>query len=352
MNASLQCIASVAPLTEYFTTGKFISDLNLGEKFGSKNAELAEAYHRIVNELWAPKSSLGRAHAPRQFKRIFGRFKRDFSGFTQEDAPEFLNSLIDGLHEDLNRVKEKPYAAQPDSDGRPDEVVACEWWDAHKRRENSIVDKLFAGQYKCLITCETCGHQSARFEPFRMFTVPLPKDDDVTVTGVFVPFDRSSALLKFSVRLNRDNGKIDDLKAKLVELLPKQNLSKANLYLAHAYECKIISAIGDDEPIHSLIGSTTLHCFQIRCTTESPRGGPGKDGDEKKKKKKKKKKKRPLLWKAATYFYKALLDHAGQAKLSVYAAQKSSAFSMFSLMTVCFSKRLQDPKSLFVRHIL
>ena len=35
---------------------------------------------------------------------------------------ELLAFLLDGLHEDLNRVTEKPYSELEDSDGRPDLV--------------------------------------------------------------------------------------------------------------------------------------------------------------------------------------------------------------------------------------
>ena len=45
-----------------------------------------------------------------------------FSGYAQHDAQEFMAFLLDGLHEDLNRVKKKPYTETVDSDGRPDEV--------------------------------------------------------------------------------------------------------------------------------------------------------------------------------------------------------------------------------------
>ena len=34
--------------------------------------------------------------------------------------------LLDGLHEDLNRVHDKPYVELSDSEGRPDIVVAQE----------------------------------------------------------------------------------------------------------------------------------------------------------------------------------------------------------------------------------
>ena len=45
-----------------------------------------------------------------------------FTGFAQHDAQEFMAFLLDGLHEDLNRVRDKPYTTTVESDGREDEV--------------------------------------------------------------------------------------------------------------------------------------------------------------------------------------------------------------------------------------
>ena len=45
-------------------------------------------------------------------------------GYNQQDSSEFLNFLIDTLHEDLNVVKVKPYIEAKDSNGRPDKVVS------------------------------------------------------------------------------------------------------------------------------------------------------------------------------------------------------------------------------------
>lgn len=52
---------------------------------------------------------------------------------------ELLAFLLDGLHEDLNRVKEKPYIKSRDADGRPDEEVADEYWANHIARNDSII---------------------------------------------------------------------------------------------------------------------------------------------------------------------------------------------------------------------
>lgn len=50
-----------------------------------------------------------------------------------------LAFLLDGLHEDLNRVKQKPYIEMKDSDNRPDEEVAYECWKNHMARNDSLI---------------------------------------------------------------------------------------------------------------------------------------------------------------------------------------------------------------------
>lgn len=51
-----------------------------------------------------------------------GRFAPQFSGYQQQDCQELLAFLLDGLHEDLNRIRKKPYIQLKDADGRPDKV--------------------------------------------------------------------------------------------------------------------------------------------------------------------------------------------------------------------------------------
>lgn len=55
-----------------------------------------------------------------------GKYAPRFNGYQQHDAQELLAFLLDGLHEDLNRVHDKPYVELSDSEGRPDNVVAQE----------------------------------------------------------------------------------------------------------------------------------------------------------------------------------------------------------------------------------
>ena len=56
-----------------------------------------------------------------------------------------LSVLLETMHEDLNKITRKPYVEMKDSDGRPDEVVASEFWEGLKQRDDSIFVKLFYG---------------------------------------------------------------------------------------------------------------------------------------------------------------------------------------------------------------
>ncbi|KAL0313132.1 UNVERIFIED_CONTAM: Ubiquitin carboxyl-terminal hydrolase 10 [Sesamum radiatum] len=100
------------------------------------HGELALAFGDLLRKLW----SSGRTPvAPRAFKGKLARFAPQFSGYNQHDSQELLAFLLDGLHEDLNRVKQKPYIETKDSDGRPDEEVADEFWRYHKARNDSVI---------------------------------------------------------------------------------------------------------------------------------------------------------------------------------------------------------------------
>ena len=56
------------------------------------------------------------------FQVAVGRFAPQFSGYQQQDSQELLAFLLDGLHEDLNRIHKKPYIEQKDAEDRPDQV--------------------------------------------------------------------------------------------------------------------------------------------------------------------------------------------------------------------------------------
>lgn len=58
-------------------------------------------------------------------------------------------------------------------------AVSCQAWENHLRRNRSIVVDLFHGQLRSQVKCKTCGHVSARFDPFNFLSLPLPMDNSM-----------------------------------------------------------------------------------------------------------------------------------------------------------------------------
>lgn len=144
MNSGIQCITSIGALTEYFLTNLYIPDINEQNPIGTKG-ELSKAYAKQLQKMWYGEEE---SVAPTVLKRAIGKFQPMFSGYDQHDSGELISYLLDGLHEDLNRVKVKPYTETKDYDGRPDEVVAKESWELFLLRNKSIIVDLMYGQYK------------------------------------------------------------------------------------------------------------------------------------------------------------------------------------------------------------
>ncbi|KAI7738460.1 hypothetical protein M8C21_031589 [Ambrosia artemisiifolia] len=109
---------------------------NSGNYTTAVQGELAMAFGELLRRLWAPGRT---AFAPRSFKAKLARFAPQFGGHNQHDSQELLAFLLDGLHEDLNRVKKRPYIKSRDADDRPDEQLADEYWANHISRNDSII---------------------------------------------------------------------------------------------------------------------------------------------------------------------------------------------------------------------
>jgi ubiquitin carboxyl-terminal hydrolase 4/11/15 len=105
MNSGIQCITSIDALTDYFLQNKYVADINVNNPIGTKG-ELSKAYAKQMQKMWyGEENSL----APTDLKRAIGKFQPMFLGYDQHDSGELVSYLLDGLHEDLNRVKNKPY---------------------------------------------------------------------------------------------------------------------------------------------------------------------------------------------------------------------------------------------------
>jgi len=170
LNAAMQCLAHTAPLVDYFVgTSQWEKDSNPQNPLGS-GGTLAEEFKNLLGDLFSSTKPV----PPTQFKLAVSSFSQQFCGAKQHDVQEFLVTLLDGLHEDLNRVTKKPYVEFPPRNGRSDEQLAAEQWRIHLLRNKSIIVDLLQGQLRSSVSCKTCKEESVTFDPFMTLSLPLP----------------------------------------------------------------------------------------------------------------------------------------------------------------------------------
>ncbi|RZC20322.1 Ubiquitin carboxyl-terminal hydrolase 5 isoform B [Glycine soja] len=249
MNSAIQCLVHTPEFARYFRED-YHREINWQNPLGMVG-ELALAFGELLRKLWAP----GRTPiAPRPFKAKLVRFAPQFSGHNQHDSQELLAFLLDGLHEDLNRVKHKPYIKSRDADGRPDEEVADEYWANHIARNDSIIVDVCQGQYKSTLVCPVCNKVSVTFDPFMYLSLPLQPTTNRTMTVTVFACDGASLPFSCTVTVPKQGRCRDLIQALSNACSLKHNerlvLVEIRNHLIHRYfedPLQLLSNIKDDD---------------------------------------------------------------------------------------------------------
>ena len=138
-----------------------------------------------------------------------------------------MSFLLDGLHEDLNRVKRKPYIEAKNSEGRPDHVLAKEAWSNYLKRNDSVVVDTFHGLLKSTLVCPECEHVSVTFDPFCYLSLPLPNRKEKTAT-IFAFMLQSGRPLKVRIHLPQNGCSVIDFYNMVAKSLPVKNRNVSN----------------------------------------------------------------------------------------------------------------------------
>ena len=261
MNSMLQCLSNTERLTEYFLSGRYQHEINADNPLGMKG-KLAITYAQLLKDLWSAEYGMVN---PTDFKRVIGQFAPQFAGYQQHDSQELMNFLLDGLHEDLNRVRDKKYVEVKDYDGEPDDLVARQSWRLHLLRNDSVVVDYCQGQLKSHVTCPRCNFDSITFDPYLSLSLPLPVKSTVKVMLTYYPLPLGSTPIKAlavipSTAQGRDLKQwvSDNLVAHspaedgdMMEVDPPQHDTKA-IDLTDNYDKRVFAVISDIEPAKDL----------------------------------------------------------------------------------------------------
>ncbi|XP_010191436.1 PREDICTED: ubiquitin carboxyl-terminal hydrolase 4, partial [Mesitornis unicolor] len=264
MNSALQCLSNTPPLTDYFLEDKYEAEINQNNPLGMRG-EIAEAYAELIKQMWSGRQS----HvAPRMFKTQVGRFAPQFSGYQQQDSQELLAFLLDGLHEDLNRVKKKPYLELKDANGRPDLEVAKEAWENHRLRNDSIIVDIFHGLFKSTLVCPKCSKVSVTFDPFCYLTLPLPLRRDRLMEVTLVYADPQHRPVQYRVVVPM-MGAVSDLCESLSKL---SGVPAENMVVTDVYNHRFHKIFQGDEGLNHIMPKDDIFVYEV-CK-------PSEDGSE------------------------------------------------------------------------
>ncbi|KAL5019637.1 hypothetical protein ScPMuIL_002529 [Solemya velum] len=192
MNSVLQCLSHTRPLLEYCLREDYLRDKNTTSN-GMKGS-LITAYANLMCSLW--KDNNDTYVSPNAFKTQIQRFAPRFMGYSQQDAQEFLRYLLEGLHEDVNKITRKPKMVVLDDDQfNSDNEQSCEYWKNYLKFDNSRIVEIFVGQLKSVLKFCDCDHRSVTFDPFWDLSLPIPKGrSEVNITDCISHFMKEEAL--------------------------------------------------------------------------------------------------------------------------------------------------------------
>ena len=182
LNCSLQCLSNTKDLTKYFLFNYYQNDINLQTTFGS-NGVLVKAYSDLINLMWLSKFVKINPHF---FRVAFCVSTHKFMNSQQQDAMEFISLLLNYLHEDLNRVKQKPYLIIEEQREKESDILASQRiYSYNLKRDNSIIIDLFNGQFQNTIKCTTCFKEFKKYESFNNLSLPIPEEHNHYIIKFF-----------------------------------------------------------------------------------------------------------------------------------------------------------------------
>jgi ubiquitin C-terminal hydrolase len=177
MNCILQCLFSCAPLFIYFSEKFDPADLHVDN---TMKGELAKEFARICREVRVANKYSSMSLTT--LKDLVAKWAPQFTGFQQQDSHEFLRFFMDGLHEDLSRIKRKPeYEELKTIVGESIQDGANRWWKYIKDRNDSVIYDVFGGQLMSEVTCKVCGRISRAYDAFLDLQVPIPQTNGASV---------------------------------------------------------------------------------------------------------------------------------------------------------------------------
>lgn len=237
-------LAHIPSIRNYFTSDMYKRELNPENPMGHKG-EFAERIADIVKYMWpyndeTPSISFGR------FTVMLKKANTMYEELENSDIMPFMQYLLDCLHEDCNRVKEKPKLERPDSGQRPAADVAAEFWDHFKKSNDSLFLDTCYGLVHNSSRCHGCNLSTNTFEALSGITLPMPHTNNAFKV-VFRFQDHNKPLLITRLRLS-SSFSVETVHKKISEVFGVKPFTFSLMYTATSGFRDVVSYRQDHEP--------------------------------------------------------------------------------------------------------
>ncbi|XP_059147856.1 ubiquitin carboxyl-terminal hydrolase 15-like [Physella acuta] len=255
MNSALQCMSNVGRLTDYMLSNVWEKELNKENPLGMRG-EIANTYAELIRDIWSGHKSYT---MPRNFKIAVSRFAPQCSWHEQQFPQEAMPFLLDVLHEDLNRIRKKPYIELKDSGGRPDKIVAKEAWDNYKKRNDSVIIDIFHALLKSTVRCPDCEKISVTFDPFCYLSLPLPIKKERQKKVIWVPLPPEKKPMQLNLTVPKA-GSIRDLCS---ALSAQVDVPSDRMVVTDVYNHRFHKIFNVDEGLNNILDRDDIFVYEI-----------------------------------------------------------------------------------------
>ena len=180
MSAALQCLIRSPHFHQYLSSKQFQTDINPHNVLGH-NGTFIRAVARIFADFQLNRAN----HNPLAFWNVVKSINDVYCDYLQHDAYQFLEWMIDTLHEDVNRFNGIKKIDDVFGNTLFDPSAAEMAWNNFMSIKDSFFIREIFGQQSSSIRClrSKCGAISTKYEPFSMLILRIPDPDTIGVLG-------------------------------------------------------------------------------------------------------------------------------------------------------------------------
>ena len=169
-NAINQILLNLPILQKLFLDNRIKYFINKENTFGHQG----KLFDNFKSLYWIKKSEIN--NTAKNLKELIGIINVTYCGSNQQDANEYLNFLLDHLHEELNMHSIKKYKEEKDdffNHNTKDEIGDISWSN-YLKNNISFIDSIFKFQLNSKFKCKKCNKCRYNFDVNFVIDLPLP----------------------------------------------------------------------------------------------------------------------------------------------------------------------------------